>query len=98
MKQLFLLLITFIFFSVSNSFGQSHIQTTSNYIGLPGAAPSTTIISKAFAASSTTGNLIVVHLDGLNNYTFPPRTLAPGLYVISVSSTNNVLVRKVIVK
>lgn len=54
------LIIFILLFSVAmeDSYGQTHIQTTTNY-----QTTTATTISKAFAASSTSGNLIVVHLD-----------------------------------
>jgi hypothetical protein len=50
--------IIFLFGAITNSIGQAHVQTTTLY-----QTSVATTISKTFAASSTTGNLIVVHLD-----------------------------------
>ena len=52
--------ITVLLFSgiIQKSIGQTHVQTTTLF-----QTSTATTIAKAFAASSTTGNLIVVHLD-----------------------------------
>src|SRR5882724_6264584 len=52
--------ITVIIFSLSvqNSNGQTHVQTTTLF-----QTTTATTIAKVFAAPSTSGNLIVVHLD-----------------------------------
>jgi hypothetical protein len=54
------IIISLIFLSVllSRTSGQTHVQTTTLY-----QTTTATTISKVFAAASTTGNLIVVHID-----------------------------------
>jgi hypothetical protein len=52
---IFLLLLTFL---LKESFGQAHVQTTTLY-----QTTTATTISQTFGAASTSGNLIIVHID-----------------------------------
>jgi len=58
MQKPLILSVIFLCVSLSRSYGQTHVQTTTLY-----QTTAATTISKAFAAASTTGNLIVVHID-----------------------------------
>ena len=54
------IVITFLIFfgAIGNSFGQAHVQTNTLY-----QTTTATTIAQTFASASTSGNLIVVHLD-----------------------------------
>ena len=58
MKRYLLILCTILASACEQSSGQTHVQTTTLY-----QTTTATTIAKAFGAASTSGNLIVVHVD-----------------------------------
>ena len=58
MKKGIVIIFILLFGTIKHSIGQTHVQTGTLY-----QTSTATTISHAFAAASTTGNLIVVHLD-----------------------------------
>jgi len=58
MKNCIALLSIFILGSLNHCFGQTHVQTTTKFQMTTGSS-----IAMAFGSASTTGNLIVVHID-----------------------------------